>query len=63
MSELVTIIPRTGLNSSGDPADDGTPFDLRALEVAPGNTAARFGVGADLSDVNFTVFLPLRCEG
>lgn len=63
MSEIVTITPRTGNDRRGDPIPPGEPFDLRAMEIAPGNTAVRFGLGADLSDVNFTVFLPLRCEG
>lgn len=63
MSETVTITPRTGRDSRGDLPADGTPFDLRANEVAPGNTARRFGVGADLSTVAFTVFLPLRDKG
>lgn len=63
MSETVTITPRTGNDRRGDPIPAGDPFDLKALEVVPGNTAIRYGIGADLSDVNFTVFLPLRAEG
>ncbi|SCX05968.1 hypothetical protein [Mycolicibacterium fluoranthenivorans] len=60
MSELVTITPQAGRNTDGDPQPAGTPFDLFALEVAPGNTLLRFGVGGDLDSVEFTAYLPLR---
>lgn len=60
MSELVTITPIAGFDSNGDPLSNGAPFMLPVLEVAPGNTLQRFGVGGDLDVVDFTVFLPLR---
>jgi hypothetical protein len=60
MAETVTITPAGGRDSDGDPVEDGTPFDVRAMEVAPGNTLLRFGIGGDLDTVDFTVFLPLR---
>jgi len=60
VSELVTITPQAEPNTDGDPQPAGIPFDLFALEVAPGNTVRRFGVGGDLDSVEFTVFLPLR---
>lgn len=60
MTEQVTITPVGGRNSDGDPTADGTPFTLTALEVAPGNTLLRYGIGGDLDTVEFTVFLPLR---
>lgn len=60
MAETVTIVPNAGRNSDGDPVEPGAAFDILALEVAPGNTLQRFGVGGDLDTVDFTVFLPLR---
>lgn len=60
MTERVTITPLGGLNTNGDPRSDGTPFDLVAWEVAPGNTLLQYGIGGDLDTVEFTVFLPLR---
>lgn len=60
MPETVTITPLGGRDSDGDPVDNGEPFEVRALEVAPGNTLRRFGIGGDLDAVDFTVFLPLR---
>ncbi|MGV0793023.1 hypothetical protein [Mycolicibacterium sp. XJ1819] len=60
MAETVTITPAGGRDSDGDPVADGAPFDVRAWEVAPGNTMERYGIGGDLDVVDFTVFLPLR---
>jgi hypothetical protein len=60
MPEFVTITPAGGLDAKGDPVTDGAPFTTMALEVAPGNTLLRFGVGGELDTVDFTVFLPLR---
>lgn len=60
MTELVTITPLGGGDSDGNPRPAGTPFQLAALEVAPGNTLLRYGIGGDLDTVEFTVFLPLR---
>lgn len=60
MAEQVTITPTGKRTAKGDPGTPGTPFDVLALEVAPGNTMLRFGVGGDLDTVDFTVYLPLR---
>lgn len=63
MPEIVTITPGGGRDAKGDPIAPGDPFELIALEVAPGNTVLQYGVGGDLSKVEFTVFLPLRTRG
>lgn len=60
MSELVTITPQASKNHDGDPQPAGTPFDVVAMEVAPGNTLLRYGIGGDLDSVEFTAYLPLR---
>lgn len=60
MTETVTITPTPGLDSDGNPTSQGSPVSLTPLEIAPGNVLIRYGVGGDLTDVNFTVFLPLR---
>ena len=60
MSEVVTVIPTSGNDAYGDPVAQGTPVTLVPLEVAPGNTAIKYGMGGDLTDVEFTVYLPLR---
>lgn len=60
MTELVTITPDAGLDAKGNPQPGGTPFEVSALEVAPGNTLLAYGIGGDLDSVEFTVYLPLR---
>ena len=60
MTELVTITPIGGRDSNGDPTEDGEPFDVTAIDVAPGNTMLRYGIGGDLDTVDFTVYLPLK---
>jgi len=60
MPEIVTVTPGGGRDAKGNPVPAGTPFEVMALEVAPGNMLVRYGVGGDLSTVEFTVFLPLR---
>lgn len=60
MAEQVTVTPIAGRSAKGDPGPAGTPFDVQALDVAPGNTMLRFGIGGDLKTVDFTVYLPLR---
>ena len=59
MNEQVTITPQAGHDSNGDPLPAGTPFDLAGL-VAPGNTLRAAGIGGDLDEADFTVYLPLR---
>ena len=60
MSETVTITPTVGNDSDGDPVAPGEPITITPLEVAPGNMLRKFGKGGDLTDVEFTVYLPLR---
>lgn len=60
MTEQVTITPDIGSDAKGNPKPAGTPFTVPALEVAPGNTLLRYGVGGDLDSADFTVFLPLQ---
>ena len=60
MSETVTVTAPAGLDDNGDPLTAGDPITLTPLEIAPGNVLIRWGVGGDLTDVTFTVFLPLR---
>ena len=60
MSEQVTVVP-AGVNSDGNPVT-GDPLTLAATEIAPGNALVRFGSGGDLTDVEFTVYLPLRTQ-
>ena len=62
MTEVVTITPDTGFDGKGNPKPGGTPFDITALEVAPGATQLAFSAGGDLDSVEFTVFLPLRAR-
>lgn len=60
MSETVTVTPMAGNDSDGDPVTPGEQVTLTPLEIAPGNMAIKYGKGGDLTDVEFTVFLPLR---
>lgn len=60
MSETVTVVPAGGIDSDGNPADPGEALTLAPLEIAPGNALMRYGAGGDLTDVEFTVYLPLR---
>lgn len=60
MTETVTVTPVRQWDSDGNPIGGGGPVELTPLEVAPGNTVLQYGVGGDLDDVEFTVFLPLR---
>lgn len=60
MTETVTVTPIVGNDSDGDPSAAGTPIELRPLEIAPGNMLIRYGQGGDLTDVAFTVYLPLK---
>lgn len=63
MTEVVTVTPAGGIDSDGNPATPGTPVTLTPLEIAPGNLMVRYGQGGDLTDVEFTVYLPLRVLG
>lgn len=61
--ETVIVTPTFGYDDDGDPRPDGTPFPLTAKFVAPGNTLREFGVGGDLEQAEFTVFLELTDLG
>lgn len=61
MTETVTVTPAAGqLDTDGDPVSGGDDIELTPLEIAPGNALYRFGAGGDLTDIEFTVYLPLR---
>jgi len=60
VSETVSVIPTVGNDSNGDPVTQSAPITLTPLEISPGNTAIRYGFGGDLTDVEFTIYLPLR---
>lgn len=60
MTETVTITPTVGNDSNGDPITQGAPIELTPLEIAPGNMLRKYGAGGDLTDVEFTVYFPLR---
>lgn len=62
-AETVTVTPTFGYNDDGDPIPDGTPFDLTPKFIAPGNTLREFGVGGDLEQADFTVFLAITDRG
>ena len=53
--ELVTVTPKFGRDDSGQPLPDGTPFDVVARAVTPGNTAKRLGVSGEQEEADFTV--------
>lgn len=56
MSEQVTVIPQSSLDSDGNPAPSGTPVVLNAFAVAPGNTTLQFGDTGDIDSADFTVY-------
>lgn len=60
MTETVTITTPAGNDSDGDPLTADEPITITPLEIAPGNMVRRYGAGGDLTDVEFTVYLPLR---
>jgi hypothetical protein len=60
MTETVAVIPTVGNDSNGDPVAQSEPITITPLEISPGNTAIRYGFGGDLTDVEFTIYLPLR---
>lgn len=62
MAETVVVTAPKGFDSGGNPTGGGSPVTLTPLEVAPGNTVLSLGVGGDLDDVEFTVYLPLRVK-
>jgi hypothetical protein len=56
MTETVTVTPRFGLDSDGNPVADGTPGDLEAFAVEPGNSTITYTNAGDVDNVAFTVF-------
>jgi hypothetical protein len=59
MIETVTVTPNNGLDGDGNPVAAGAPVTVSTLAVAPGNTVLQYGIGGDLDDVVFTVYLEL----
>lgn len=59
VAELVTITPRGGQDDDGHRLADGTPFDVEAIRVDPGNTAERYGAEGTVDEADFTVVLRL----
>lgn len=53
------VTPQSGYDNDGNPIDPGDPVVLQTLAIAPGNTLLSFGIGGDLDDVAFTVYLKL----
>ena len=60
MTETVTVTQLSGNDSDGDPIEAGEPITLTPREIAPGNMLIKYGTGGDLTDVEFTVYFPLR---
>jgi hypothetical protein len=61
VTETVTVTPQVKYDTDGNPVPGSAdPVELTPLEVAPGNTLLSFGIGGELDDVEFTVYLPLR---
>jgi hypothetical protein len=60
VTETVTISAVVGNDSDGDPALPAEPITLAPLEISPGNMLQKYGKGGDLTDVEFTVYFPLR---
>lgn len=59
MAETITVTPQSGYDSDGNPLPAGDPVTLTTLGIAPGNTVLTYGIGGDLDDVQFTVYLEL----
>jgi hypothetical protein len=60
VTETVTITSTSGNDSNGDPIAQIQSITLTPLEIAPGNMLRKYGTGGDLTDVEFTVYFPLR---
>lgn len=60
MTETIAVLGPIANDTDGDPIEPGEPVTLTPLEIAPGNMLIRFGKGGDLTDVEYTVYLPLR---
>jgi hypothetical protein len=60
MTETISVLGAIGNDTDGDPITVDDPVTLTPLEIAPGNALMRFGKGGDLTDVEFTVYFPLR---
>jgi hypothetical protein len=56
MTEIVTVTPRFEKDDDGNPVADGTPFNLDAFGVAPGNSTITYTNSGDVDNVAFTVF-------
>jgi len=63
MSEVVTVTPTAiGNDTNGDPLPQGKPVTLYPYEIEPGNATIKPGQGGELTDVEFTVYLPISDE-
>lgn len=61
MSETITVAPPVKYDTDSKRIVDNTdPIELVPLEVEPGNSVLKYGIGGDLDDVEFTVYLPLK---
>ena len=60
MTETVIVTQLVGNDTDGDPIAAEEPITLTPIEIAPGNMMIKYGTGGDLTDVEFTVYLPLR---
>lgn len=63
MTTVTVTSTAGGLDDDGNPTAGGTPVTLTPWEIAPGNTVLQYGIGADLDDVQYTVYFPLRLHG
>jgi hypothetical protein len=59
MTETVTVTPRSDRDDDGNPVPNGSPVDLKARAIAPGNTTVRYTESGNVDNVAFTVFLHL----
>lgn len=63
MTETVVVTPQFGIDSDGNPRTAGESVTLTPIAIAPGNTLQQAGVGGELDEADFTVFLALSDEG
>lgn len=59
MTETVTITPTFGRDDDGNPIDNGDPFVVTPLVIAPGNTTVQFTDSGNVDSADFTVYLTL----
>lgn len=54
--ETVTVTPTFRRDADGNQPPDGTPYDLEAKAVAPGNQLLAWEIGRDIANVQYTAF-------